>query len=81
MGSITIQIVGDGTVGTKTKTYTVSNADVNRVVTAAMTLNGAVTVTQACLDLAGLLQSTVTNLVLSSEQRTASIAIAPITSA
>lgn len=32
MGSITIQIVGDGTVGTKTKTYTVSDADVNRLV-------------------------------------------------
>lgn len=80
MGSITIQIIGDGSVGTKTKTYTVSDADVNRVVTAAKTISGAVTTVQACLDLASLLQSTVTNLVLSSEQRTASVAVLPITS-
>ncbi len=32
MGSLTFQLVGDGTVGTKTKTYTISDADVNRFV-------------------------------------------------
>lgn len=32
MGSITFQVVGDASIGTKTKTYTVSNADVNRFV-------------------------------------------------
>lgn len=80
MGSITIQIIGDGTVGTKTKTYTVSDADVNRVVTAAKTLNGAVTTVQACLDLASYLQSSVTNLVLASEKAAAATPIQPITS-
>lgn len=32
MGSLTFQIVGDASVGTKTKTYAVSDADVNRFV-------------------------------------------------
>ena len=32
MGALTFQLVGDASVGTKTKTYTVSNADVNRFV-------------------------------------------------
>jgi hypothetical protein len=32
MGTITFTIVGDGTVGTKTKAYTLSNADINRLI-------------------------------------------------
>ena len=32
MGSITITVVGDASVGTKTKAFTISNAHVNRLV-------------------------------------------------
>ena len=32
MSSITITVVGDATAGTNTKTYTVSDADVNRMI-------------------------------------------------
>jgi hypothetical protein len=32
MGSLTIQVVGDATVGTKTKAYAIPDADVNRLV-------------------------------------------------
>jgi hypothetical protein len=35
LGSITFQVIGDASVGTKTKTATFSNADINRLVTAA----------------------------------------------
>ena len=33
MGSVTVQIIGDGTVGTKSKTFTFTNAQINRLVT------------------------------------------------
>jgi hypothetical protein len=32
MGTLTIQVVGDATVGTKSKAYVISDADVNRLV-------------------------------------------------
>jgi hypothetical protein len=32
MGSLTIQVVGDASVGTKTKTWTITNANINRLV-------------------------------------------------
>ncbi len=32
MGSIAITVIGDGAVGTKSKTYTVSDADIGRLV-------------------------------------------------
>lgn len=32
MGSITIQVIGDVSVGTKSKTYTYSDANINRLV-------------------------------------------------
>ncbi len=49
MGSITFQVVGDVTVGTKNKTYTVSDADINRLVAAYQKGDGTVTVTTALL--------------------------------
>lgn len=36
MGSITFQVVGDASVGTKTKTFAVSDADINRFVSWAV---------------------------------------------
>ena len=36
MGSITFQVIGDGSVGTKTKTFTVPDAHVNRLVAYAV---------------------------------------------
>lgn len=57
MGAFTIQIVGDGSVGTKTKTYVVSDADINRLMAFATVIaigNGipSPTVIQAALALA-----------------------------
>lgn len=54
MGSITLTLVGDASVGTNTKTYTISNADVNRWVAtlklkANPVVNGTATVAQACV--------------------------------
>lgn len=54
MGTITLSITGDVSVGTKTKTYTVADADINRLVAiwktrANTVVNGTATVAQACV--------------------------------
>ena len=54
MGSITITIIGDASVLTKTKTFTVSDADINRTIAylkvqANSVVNGTATTAQACL--------------------------------
>ena len=54
MGSITLTLVGDVTVGTKTKTYAISDADVNRWIAVLKTkanpvVNGTATIAQACV--------------------------------
>lgn len=47
MGSITIQVIGDVSVGTKSKTYNYSDADINRLVAYGRALFGAgATITQ-----------------------------------
>jgi hypothetical protein len=79
MGSITFQVVGDASVGTKTKTYTVSDADVNRLVEFAKSLTGIAnpTVTQALLAWANNEMDAVKRNVKAFEcnQATASIAV------
>mgnify|MGYP001578582554 CR=1 FL=1 len=49
MGSITFQVIGDVSVGTKTKAYTVSDADINRMVAAYKQGDQSMTVTAALL--------------------------------
>lgn len=70
--SITGPISGSKTVG-------LSDADVVRLINAAKTLNGATTTGPALLDWAALLQSTTINMILNAEQRSAAVAVQPIT--
>lgn len=54
MGSITFTLIGDVSIGTKTKTYAISDADINRWMAvlklkANPVINGTATVAQACL--------------------------------
>lgn len=83
MGSITFQVIGDGTVGTKTKTYTVSDADINRLVNCWKTLGAtnavpSPTVAQALLAWADHEISDTKSSVLQFEQAAAAAAIGPI---
>lgn len=84
MGTITFQVVGDGSVGTKTKTYTVSDADVNRLVAFAQAIaaNNGVSnpnVTQGLLAWADRMMSETKTGVRAYEQAIAAAAIAAIT--
>lgn len=72
MGSITLQVVGDGSVGTKVKTYAVSDADINRIVAYGMTLangqgNTNPTVAQALVAYADLLMQITKGNIVSAE--------------
>lgn len=83
MGSVTFQIVGDGTVGTLTKTYTVSNADVNRHVAAWKTrvATSAVpnpTTPISMLAWADFMMATSVTIIQDTERATAANAITPI---
>jgi len=75
MGTVTLTIVGDGTVGTKTKTYNFVDADINRLVawakvvyatppTVAVPNPPALTVTQALVAWGdGLIAGTKANVI------------------
>lgn len=83
MGSVTFQVVGDGTVGTKTKTYTVSDADVNRLVAYGKALATAAgianpTVTQGLLAWADREMTKAKVDVLVYEQELATVGISQI---
>lgn len=79
MGSITVQLVGDGTVGTKTKTYVVSDADVNRLVAYAKSLvGGNPTVAQAASAYADAILTLTKTNIFQYEQGVAANAISPI---
>ena len=82
MGSITIQIVGDASVGTRTKTYAVSDADINRLVAwavAAYTDAGSAppTPVQALAKWADRFIAQTKESVVGLEQRNALAAVAP----
>lgn len=84
MGSITFQVVGDGSVGTKTKTYTVSDADVNRLVAYGVSLATtpqvpSPTVAQALLAWADRAMALAKSDVLSYERTNACAGISTIT--
>lgn len=83
MGSLTIQVIGDGTIGTKTKTFTISNADVNRFVAAWQSRAATVavpspTITQALVAFADNVMGSAKADTLDFEFRTAAAAIQPI---
>jgi hypothetical protein len=84
MGSVTFQVIGDGAVGTKTKTYTVSDADVNRLVAFGKAIASAAgtsnpTVTQGLLAWAERTMAQVKGEVLAYEREQASVVISTIT--
>lgn len=85
MGSVTIQVIGDVSVGTKAKTYVVSDADVNRLVAAekaAYTSSFGTanpTVAQALTFFADTVMQTTKDSVKVFEQGVAAAAISPIT--
>ena len=79
MGSISFQVVGDASVGTRTKTYSVSDANINRMVAWAQSElrqpgDPALTVAQALLAWAETMMNTTRREVVSYEQRTNNIA-------
>lgn len=83
MGSVTFQIIGDGTVGTLSKTYTVSNADVNRHVTAwksriATAIVPSPTTPNAMLAWADSMMAASVSIIQDSERAAAANAITPI---
>lgn len=83
MGSITFQVFGDGTVGTKTKTYTVSDADINRLVAYGIKLATTPqlpnpTVAQGLLAWVDRAMAVAKADVLSSERDTATVGITQI---
>jgi hypothetical protein len=91
MGSLTIQIVGDASVGTKTKTFAIPDADVNRFVAWAQSAypiitNGVAstpTVAQALASWANGIMAGTQNNVLAYERANAAAApvaaVSPIT--
>lgn len=83
MGSLTLQVIGDGTVGTKSKTFTISDADINRLVAAWKSKITTValpspTVTQAMVAFADNVMAHAKSDTLDVEARTATAAILPI---
>lgn len=79
MGSITIQVIGDGTVGTKSKTYTVSDADVNRLVAFGKSMvGGSPTVTQGLVAWADKVIADTKSAVRAYENAVATAAITDI---
>jgi hypothetical protein len=88
MGSITFQGIGDASIGTKTKTYAVSDADMNRFKTWAIAYFAtrpthavpnppALTVTQALTAWADWCMTNTKNLVIDRERRIALTAVTP----
>jgi hypothetical protein len=68
VGSITFQVVGDASVGTKTKTFTVSDADVNRLVAWAQVKFATPSVAGALLAWANDLMDTSRQAVITYER-------------
>lgn len=79
MGSITFQVIGDASVGTKTKTYSVPDAHINRLVAwASIAFVGPgdppLATAPALLAWANNMMETTKASVISSEQNSAAVA-------
>ena len=82
MGSITISIVGDASVGTKSKAFTISDADLNRAIAylkaqATPVVNGTATTAQACLVWANKVLGELQASTVAFENAAAVAAVAP----
>lgn len=73
MGQIAFQVVGDASVGTRTKTYTVPDEHINRLVLCMKAGDAAITPPQALLKWADLMIALTKERVLGFERSTASI--------
>lgn len=74
MGSITFQVVGDASVGTRSKTYAVPDAHINRLVACLKAGDAAKTAPQALLEWAELMMALTRERVLTYERSAAAIA-------
>jgi hypothetical protein len=68
MGSITFQVIGDASVGTRTKTYTVPDEHINRFVAWAKANFGETTAPQALLAWADLMMTQTRENVINYER-------------
>ena len=76
MGSITFQVVGDASVGTRTKTFAVSDENINRLVAYAKGEGADLTTPQALLKWAELMMALTKDRIIAHER--AAQAIPPI---
>lgn len=70
MGSISFQVVGDASVGTRNKTFTVPDAHINRLVAYMQAGDPAMTVPQALLKWADLMMAVTRDRVRNHERTT-----------
>ena len=73
MGSISFQVVGDASVGTRNKTYNVSDANINRLVASIKDGQPSLTTPQALLVWADLMMALTKERVLNHERLASSI--------
>ena len=74
MGSISFQVVGDASVGTRNKTYAVSDENINRLVAYLKADDPALTTPQALLKWTDLVMQLTRERVQEHERRAATIA-------
>lgn len=74
MGSISFQVVGDASVGTRAKTFTVDDANINRLVAYLKADDPTLTTPQALLRWSELLMRLTRERVLAHERTVAAVA-------
>lgn len=73
MGSITFQVIGDASVGTRAKTYTVPDENINRLIGYMKADDPSLTTPQALLKWADLMMTLTKERVLSHERSATAI--------
>lgn len=73
MGSISFQVIGDASVGTRSKSYAVSDANINRLVACLKADDPSLTTPQALLKWTDLVMQLTRERVLEHERREAAI--------
>jgi hypothetical protein len=80
MGSISFQVIGDASVGTKSRTFQVPDAHINRLVEAMKPFGAQpATATTALAYLSQMVMDKTKDVVREREQAAAALAVAPIT--
>lgn len=77
MGSMTFTVVGDASVGTRTKTFSIPDADVNRFIAMCQEWYGQPAVAQAMLAWANDVMGVTKERVIRSEKEAAARAAGP----